>query len=171
MGFMELASGRYSVRSFDDRPITSEHLGIILKAANAAPTGCNYQPQRIYVVQSDEMLSKLREISKCTFGARTILVFTYNKDEDWKNPLESGVRSGIEDVSIVATHVMLQAWELGIGSCWVNYFSNSRLERELGIPENENSVLIMPVGYPSKDSGPLHLHEECKPLDATVRFI
>lgn len=171
MNFMELAKSRYSVRKFSDRPIEKKTLDLILEAGNVAPTGCNYQPQRIYVVQNEEKISKLNEISKCIFGAKTVLVFTYNQDEDWKNPLEKGVHSGIQDVSIVASHIMLEAWELGVGTCWVNYFANSRLEKELGLPENERAVLLMPMGYPAEDSVPLKLHEESKSIDETVRFI
>jgi len=74
-------------------------------------------------------------------------------------------------VSIAASHVMLQAWELGIGTCWVNYFSNTRLEKELGLPENERSVLIMPMGYPSKEAKPLPMHSEYKSVEEIVRFI
>lgn len=171
MNFMELAKTRYSVRKFDDRPVEKETLDLILEAGNVAPTGCNYQPQRIYVVQSEEKIAKLNGLSKCIFGAKTVLLFTYNKDEDWKNPLENGVHSGVQDVSIVASHIMLEAWELGVGTCWVNYFANSRLEKELGLPENERAVLLMPMGYPAEDSVPLKFHEELKNIDETVRFI
>ncbi|MDE6848027.1 MAG: nitroreductase family protein [Ruminococcus sp.] len=171
MNFMELAKTRYSVRKFDDRPIEKETLDLILEAGNVAPTGCNYQPQRIYVVQSEEKIAKLNELSRCIFGAKTVLLFTYNKDEDWKNPLENGVHSGVQDVSIVATHIMLEAWELGVGTCWVNYFANSRLEKELGLPENECAVLLMPMGYPAEDSVPLKLHDELKNIDETVKLI
>ncbi len=171
MNFMELAKTRYSVRKFDDRPIEKETLDLILEAGNIAPTGCNYQPQRIYVVQSEEKIAKLNELSKCIFGAKTVLLFAYNEDEDWKNPLESGVHSGVQDVSIVASHIMLEAWELGVGTCWVNYFANSRLEKEIGLPENERAVLLMPMGYPAEDSVPLKLHDELKNIDETVRFI
>lgn len=80
------------------------------------------------------------------------------KQEKLNLILESGIRSGVQDVSIVAVHVMLEAWELGIGSCWVNYFVNSKLEKELGLPQNEKAVLLMPIGYPANDSTPL---EKC----------
>lgn len=172
MNFLELAKSRYSVRKFSEQPIEQEKLNLILEAGNVAPTGCNYQPQRIYVVQSAEKIAKLNELSKCIFGAKTVLLFTYNTDEDWQNPLESGIRSGVEDVSIVATHVMMEAWELGIGTCWVNYFANSRLEQELGLPANERAVLLMPIGYPAADSVPLEkMHAVYKNIDETVRYI
>ena len=172
MNFSELAKTRYSVRKFADRPIEQEKLDLILEAGNVAPTGCNNQPQRIYVVRSEENIAKLNELCRCIFGAKTVLIFTYNTDEDWKSPLEEGVRSGVQDVSIVATHIMLEAWELGIGTCWVNYFANSKLEAALGLPQNERSVLLMPIGYPADDSAPAeNLHSVCKSIDKTVRYM
>ena len=172
MAFLELARSRFSVRKFDGRPIEKEKLDLILEAGNVAPTGCNYQPQRIYVIESADKLAILNEQSRCIFGAKTVLLFAYNADEDWKNPLESGVRSGVQDVSIVATHIMLEAWDLGIGTCWVNYFANSKLERALGLPENERAVLLMPIGYPAADAEPLaRMHSVYKKIDETVRFM
>ena len=76
MSFLELAKERYSVRKFQDREIAQSDMDKILEAANIAPTGCNYQPQRIYVVKSEENLAKLNELCKCIFGAKTVLMFT-----------------------------------------------------------------------------------------------
>lgn len=171
MNFSELAQSRYSVRKFDGKTVAPDTMRKILQTANVAPTGCNYQPYRIYVIESPEKIDLLNKLSKCIFGARTVLLFTLNTDEDWKNPLETGVSSGIQDVSIVATHVMLQAWELGIGSCWVNYFSPSALEKAFNLPENEKAVLLMPMGCPSEDSEPLRLHGEYKDISETVRYV
>lgn len=172
MDFTELARSRYSVRKFADRPIEQETMDLILQAGNVAPTGCNKQPQRVYVVQSAENIAKLNTLSRCIFGAHTVLLFTYNSDEDWKNPIESGIHSGVQDVSIVATHIMLQAWELGVGTCWVNYFANETLETAMGLPKNERAVLLMPIGYPAEDAAPLEtMHSVYKPLSETVRFI
>lgn len=171
MNFSELAQTRYSVRKFLDKSIEQDVMDRILTAGHVAPTGCNYQPQRIYVVTSPEKIALLNQISKYIFGAKTVLIFTYNNDEDWKNPLEDGVHSGVQDVSIVATHIMMQAWELGVGSCWVNYFSPSRLEKEMGLPENEKAVLLMPMGYPAEDSQPLAMHGQYRDISETVRYI
>ncbi len=172
MSFLELAKERYSVRRFQDREIAQSDMDKILEAANVAPTGCNYQPQRIYVVKSEENLAKLNELCKCIFGAKTVLMFTYRTDEEWHNPLEKGAHSGIQDVSIVAAHAMFEAWELGIGSCWVNYFPNSKIEEAFGLPENEKLVLLMPIGYPAEDAKPLEsMHFPCKPIEDTVKYI
>ena len=129
------------------------------------------QPQRIYVIQSKENLEKLDTLTHCRYGAGTVLLFTYNTDEDWKNPKEKGVRSGIEDVSIVATHIMFAATELGVDTTWCNYFANSELEKAFNIPQNEKSVLIMPIGYRAEDSVPSPMHEKKKDISETVKYI
>lgn len=169
MDFLQMAKERYSVRKFKNDPISQEHMSRILEASNVAPTGCNYQPQRIYIVKSEEGLNKLNSVCKCIFGANTVLIFTYNKDEDWKNRLEDGVHSGIQDVSIVATHVMMEAWECGVGSCWVNFFSPSKLHEVMELPQNEEVVCIMPIGYPADDAEPrADMHYGHKEISETV---
>lgn len=171
MDFMELAKRRYAVRKFQDRPVEQEKLDVILIAGNIAPTAKNLQPQRIYVLQSETALVKLDTLTHCRYGANTVLLFTYNTDEDWKNPLEEGIHSGIEDVSIVATHIMLAAAEQGLDTCWCNYFSNSKLEEAFELPENEHSVLIMPLGYADEKAKPAPGHEQKKDIAETVKYL
>ena len=54
MEFMELAKSRYSVRSFSAKKIEDEKLNKILEAARISPTAANQQPQKIYVLQSEQ---------------------------------------------------------------------------------------------------------------------
>lgn len=171
MTFTELSKSRFSCRKFSDKKISRDDLLSILEAGNLAPTAKNLQPQRIYVLESEDSLSKLDSLTHCRYGAKTVLLFAYNTDEEWKNPLEEGVHSGVEDVSIVATHVMLRAAEMGLSSCWCNYFSNSKLEEFLGLPKNEKSVLVMSLGYAAEDAKPAPLHEKKKALEETVKWM
>lgn len=171
MDFLTLAKERYSVRKFSDRPVEKEKLDLILEAGNVAPTAKNLQPQRIYVLQSEEALKKMNELSPCVFGAKTVLVFTYNTDEEWQNPLEAGIRSGVEDVSIVASHIMMEAADLGLGTCWCNFFPNSKLEEAFDLPKNEKSVLFMPLGYIADNCVPSANHSAKKDIDDIVKYI
>ena len=171
MELNELFEKRYSVRKFSDKEIEKTKLNEILEAGNKAPTAKNLQPHRIYVLQSDEALNKLDTLTHCRYGALTVLLFTYDTDEDWKNPLEEGVHSGVEDVSIVATHIMLKATELGLGTCWCNYFANSELEKTFNIPSNERSVLIMPVGYADEKAVVSPMHNNKKEISDIVRYL
>ena len=169
MAFMDLAKARYSVRKYQQRPIEEEKLRQILEAGMVAPTGVNAQPQRIYVLKSEEALTKIRGLTRCAFDAPVVLLVACNQDEQWHSPLEEGVTSGQQDVSIVATHMMLQAWELGIGSCWVDYFPNTETERAFGLPENERAILLLPLGYAAAESHPSHKHFESRAMDELVK--
>ena len=64
---------------------------------------------------------------------------------------------------------MLEAWNLGIGSCWVNRFGNTEVEKLFNLPENERTVLLMPLGYPSDKAVPGPKHAVRMELDATVK--
>ena len=168
MTFQELAHERYSVRSFQDRPIEEEHLNLILEAGRVAPTACNFQPQRIYVAKSADARAKLASVCRCTFGAPVILVVCYDRERDWKNKLLPGYESGETDAAIVCTHMMLQAFELGIGSCWVGYFNPKTVAETLGLPENITVSALLPMGYPAEDAQPLPLHSQYRDLADTV---
>ena len=171
MTFQELAHARYSVRSFQDRPIAEEHLNLILEAGRVAPTACNFQPQKIYVAKSPEAREKLASVCRCTFGAPVILVVCYDRERDWKNKLMPGYESGETDAAIVCTHMMLQAFELGIGSCWVGYFNPKTVAETLGLPGNITVSALLPMGYPAEDAKPLPLHSQFRDLADMVEEI
>ena len=69
-----LAKERYSVRKYKSDMIGDDELNRILEAGMLAPTGCNYQPQRIYVLKSDEAIAKIRSLSRCAFDAPVVLM-------------------------------------------------------------------------------------------------
>ncbi len=171
MNFTELAKKRFSVRKYSDKKVDQETLTKILESALLAPTAKNLQPEKIYVLQSAESLEKLDALTHCRYGAQTVLLFTYDNNEDWKNPLEDGVHSGVEDASIAATHVMLQAAELGVDTTWCNMFANTKLEEAFNLPVNEKSVLIMPIGYRADDAAPAPMHEKTKALEEVVQYL
>lgn len=171
MNFSQLIKSRYSVRSFSDREIESDKLDKILEAARVAPTACNNQPQKIYVIRSDEAIGKLSAITKFTFGARTIILITADNNLTWKNPFSENYHTGEIDCSIVCTQMMLQAWELGIGSCWIGYFDIAKVRKVFYIPDNEQIVALLPLGYPSDDSKPARGHEASRPIESMVKYL
>ena len=171
MTFQELAQARYSVRSFKDTPIEEEKLNLILEAGRIAPTACNNQPQKIYVAKSEESRKKLASVCRCTFDAPVILVIGYDRTRDWKNKLMPGYESGETDAAIVCTHMMLQAFELGIGSCWVGYFNANDVSEVLGLPENVTVSALLPIGYPADDAKPTTNHTKYREFEDTIAVI
>lgn len=162
---------RYSVRKFKPDMISDEELNMILEAGMAAPTGCNYQPQRVYVLKSETAIAKIRRLCRSAFNAPVVLIIALDENADWKNPYEEGYRAGIQDVSIVADHMMLTAWDIGVGSCWVNAFRPSDVKAAFSLPENETPVLLLPLGYPSEDSQPSKLHAASKDPEEIIRVM
>ncbi|MBR6729531.1 MAG: nitroreductase family protein, partial [Clostridia bacterium] len=81
MEFLKLAEERYSVRKFTAEPVAQDVIDKILKAGHVAPTACNYQPQRIFVINSPEGLEKLKNCTRCHFDAPCAMLVCYNKDE------------------------------------------------------------------------------------------
>ncbi|MBQ4283919.1 MAG: nitroreductase family protein [Lachnospira sp.] len=171
MTFLELAKDRYSVRSFKDTPIEEDKMKAILEAAKVAPTACNNQPQKIYVVRSEENRAKLAGVCRCTFDAPVILVVCYDKTRDWKNKRMPGYSSGETDAAIVCTHMMLEAWELGIGSCWVGMFNSDEVVETLGLPDNVCVSALLPMGYAKNDVEPLNLHSIYRADEDMVEYM
>ena len=171
MTFLELAKMRYSVRSFQDTPIEEDKLKLILEAGRVAPTACNNQPQKIFVAKSEDARQKLASVCRYTFGAPTILVVCYDRTRDWKNKLMPGYESGETDAAIVCTHMMLQAAELGIGSCWVGYFNAQAVAEALGLPEDVTVAALLPMGYASENAKPLALHTKYRDYEDTIAEI
>ena len=84
MDFLELAKERYSVRKMTDEKIKQEDLDRILEAARLAPTAKNMQRQRLLVINTKEGIEKIKECTQCDFGASTIIVISYEKDDEEK---------------------------------------------------------------------------------------
>lgn len=170
MDFIELATSRYSVRDFSDRPVEPEKINAILEAAKVAPTAVNYQPQKLYVAKSPDSMARISSL-RPMFGAPLAIIVCYDDTISWKNSRDGGHDSGEVDAAIVCTHMMLQAWELGIGSCWIGAFSPAAASEAFGIPANEHPVAILLLGYPADGCAPSERHLKYRDDNEMVKFI
>ena len=170
MEFKEVIKARYSCKKYGDRKVAPEKIQAILEAGRLAPTAKNLQEQHVYVIQSAEGLSKIDEVTPCRYGAKTVLVVAFDKTNVFTYPGEKR-DSGIEDASIVATHMILAAADEGVDSCWLNNFDPDKLAASLGLPENEEILMAMDLGYAAEGTGPLPNHNSRKPLTETVTYL
>lgn len=157
MEFLKLAKERYSVRQYSNKPVEDEKLAMVLEAGRVAPTAANKQPQRIYVLKTPSEIKKLHECTRYDFHSPIVLIIAYDKTASWKRKYD-GHDGGETDASIVATHMMLQAWELGLGTCWVGSFDPVKVKELFAFPESFEPVALFPLGYPSSDAKPIPLH-------------
>ena len=170
MEFTEVVKSRYSCKKFSDRTVAPELLTEILEAGRLAPTAKNLQEQRIYVVHSQEGLAKIDSVTPCRYGAPTCLVVAFDKNHVFTYPGEKR-NSGIEDATIVATHLVLAAANAGVDSCWINFFDPDKLADALGLPENEEILMLLDLGYAAEGTGPLANHGSRKALEETVAYL
>lgn len=170
MEFKEVIRNRYSCKKYSDRQVEPEKLTAILEAGRLAPTAKNLQEQHVYVLQTANSLAKIDEATPCRYGAPTVLVVAFDKKNVFTYP--GGKRdSGVEDASIVATHMMLAAADEGVDSCWLNFFDPEKLAVGLELPENEEILMVMDLGYATEGAGPLGNHNSRKPLGETVTYM
>lgn len=171
MEFKEVIKNRYSCKKYDtSKQVNDEQLNSILEAGRLAPTAKNLQEQHIYVVQSAEGLAKIDQCTPCRYGAPTVLVVAFDKDNVYTYP-DSTRQSGIEDASIVATHLMLAAANEGVDSCWLNCVHIDQLHAALGLPENEDILMLLDLGFAAEDAEPLPMHFSRKPLTEIVSYL
>lgn len=170
MEFKDVVKNRYSCKSYDGRKIEQDKLDRILEAGRLAPTAKNLQEQHIYVVQSEEGLAKIDKVTPCRYNAGTCLLVAFDKNNVYTYP-NSARESGVEDATIVATHLMLAAADEGVDSCWLNCIDIDKIKAEFALPDNEDVLMILDLGYGSEGAGPLANHGNRKPLSETVSYL
>ena len=170
MEFKEVIQQRFSCKKYSDKMVEDDKLTAILEAGRLAPTAKNLQEQRIYVVRSADALAKIDEATPCRYGAPVVLGVAYDKNNVFTYPGKAR-DSGTEDAAIVATHMILAAADEGVDSCWLNFFNPEELAQKLGLPENEEILMLMDLGYAAEGGVPLANHTARKALAETVQYL
>ncbi len=174
MSFLELARNRYSLRKFSNQNVEAEKTAQILAAANLAPTAHNLQPQKIYVLASEEALAKVRAATPMTYKAPLVFLVCYDKNISWKNTKDSCYEcydSGEVDASITATHMMMEATDLGLGSIWARAFNSKTIIEAFDLPDHIVPVCLLSVGYPAEGAHPAHLHDKRKEISEIIEVL
>lgn len=170
MEFTEVVKSRYSCKKYSSKQVEQAALEEILEAGRLAPTAKNLQEQHVYVIQSAEALAKVDEVTPCRYGAPTVLMVAFDKTNVFTYPGDER-DSGIEDAAIVATHMVLAAANVGVDSCWLNKFDPAQAAEVFGLPENEEVLMLLDLGYAAEGAGPLANHSSRKPLSETVSYL
>ncbi len=164
MSFFDVARERYSVRKYTEQPVEESMLTALLEMVQIAPTACNNQPQRIKIIQTAEDLAKVDQCTPCRFKAPLVLLICYDRNTCWKRSFDQA-NSGEVDASIVTSHIMLAAHELGLGSCWVMYFDPAKVVQLFDLPVHLVPVALLPIGYPAPDALPAKAHSTTLSLE------
>jgi nitroreductase len=141
MDILKLIKTRRSVRAYQDKPIPKEDLDKILESAHLAPSAHNDQGYKFVVIKDKEKLKRIAEINRAPFVANAPLALVCVS-----NNLES--KYHIVDISIATDHIVLAAWSLGIGTCWVGAVGAQKEVAEvISAPKGTEPIIILPMGY------------------------
>ena len=146
LSLVDVILNRRSIRSYEDKEIPQEILRQVLEAGRQAPSAANRQPIRFVVVTDSE--AKI-EFSKSMFGKHiknAPVVIVGCADE--KSILTG--RWAVVDATIALQNMVIAAWALGIGSCWIGSFSEEKVKELLKIPDKWRVVALLTLGYPAE---------------------
>ena len=164
MDFRELVRERFYVLEYERRDVAPELVRTILDAGLAAPTACNFQPQRILVIDDDASRAALNRVALSKYPVPLAFLVCYDRRDCWVRPMD-GKSSGEIDAAIVTTHMMLQAADLGLGSIWVMFWDPVRMKQEFGLPEVLEPVSLLIVGHKAPDAYPRKGHLSSKSIE------
>lgn len=154
----ELIRERRSVRRYLKTPIPREDILTCLEAARLAPSAQNVQPARFIVIDDPKLKEEFSEAvfsgiyAPTKFAAKAAaLILVLSKPDIVANRLGKqvqGVAFHLIDIGIAGEHLVLAAQELGIGTCWIGWFSPRRARRFFKLPRAYKPVVILAMGYP-----------------------
>jgi nitroreductase len=166
---LEAIKSRRAIRSYEDKPVPESAIQTILEAATYAPSAINVQPWKFTIITNKAEMKRLSDIAKPALirmlpdvgdeglaGLKKRLLDP-NYSIFYNAPLliyVSGAKSPyvVYDCSMAAQNMMLAAYTLGIGSCWIGTAvpsaNDPKIKSSLGVPEDLDVHTAVIFGYP-----------------------
>ena len=157
MKVQEAIQNRLSIRQYAEASIPAEHLEILFKALQLAPSANNYQNWEFVFARDPDIKQSLvpaclnqRFIKDCSYFIAAVA----DPAQKWH----------MVDATIALTQFTLQAVELGYGTCWIGAFDETGIKRVLNIPADKKVVICMTFGMPRGR----HTHRGRKDVDEFI---
>ncbi len=140
--FLKFLKSRRSIRNFLDKMIADKDLEMILEAGRWTPSAFNRQPCQFIVIKNNEFL---QEISKTAIWGKfmkraPIAIAIVGK-------IKTSPKWYIQDTSLASMNMMLMAWSLGIGTCWIGSMDREKAKELLSLGKDDFLLTILPFGY------------------------
>ena len=178
MALLDLLKYRKSVRNFLDRPVEREKIMMCLEAARVAPSAGNSQPWKFIVVDDRRLKNKLCNaafsgIYSINAFCKTAPVMVVVISEKSKflariGGMFRGTKYYLIDIGAAIEHFVLEAEDLGLGTCWIGWFNERAVKPILNIPQHKKIDILIALGYYDREKlGPEHGRE---PMDKIASF-
>ena len=178
MALLDLIRHRKSIRDFLDRPVEREKIMTCLEAARLAPSACNSQPWKFIVVDDKNLKNRLCDVA---FGGiysfnsfcKTAPVMVAVVSEKSKffariGGLFRGTRYYLIDIGVTIEHFVLEAEDLGLGTCWIGWFDEGAVKSVLNVPKSKKVDILIALGYYEKNKAVSEHGRE--PMDKITSF-
>jgi len=167
----EAIKGRRSIRSFKPDEVTEATVTRLLEAACHAPSAGNLQPWQFFVVKDEE---KKQELARAAYNqfflaqAPVVIVVCAQPELSARRYGERGKSLYcIQDTAAAVQNILLAAYGLGLGTCWIGAFDEDQVSFALGLPQDKKPVALIPVGYPAAEGR----KPSKRPVEDVVSFI
>lgn len=161
MALLDIIKNRESVRNFLDRSVEREKIMLCLEAARLAPSACNSQPWKFIVVDDAEQKDRLCRAAfsgiytNTSFAKKAPLIVAVVSEKakflERIGGLLRDTRFYLIDIGIATEHFILQAEELGLGTCWIGWFDEAAIKPILKVPKDKKINVLLAVGYCDKE--------------------
>ena len=178
MALLDLIKHRKSVRHFLDRPVEREKIMTCLEAVRLAPSACNSQPWKFVVVDDKQLKNRLCRaafsgiylINSFCKKAPVIVVVVSERAKFLAmiGGLFRGTKYYLIDIGIACEHFVLQAEELGLGTCWIGWFNERAVKSILNIPQRKKIDILIALGYYDEEKV-ISKHDR-EPIDKIASF-
>jgi nitroreductase len=153
MELEEAIKGRRSIRAFKPQDVPEETVERLIDAARHAPSAGNIQPWEFVIARKPETKKKLAQAAHQAFIEEAPVVIVVCADEN-RSSMGYGVRGEtlycIQDTAAATQNILLTAYSLGLGTCWIGTFIESEAKKALRTPDGIRPVAMIPVGYPNR---------------------
>ncbi|MFW9878838.1 MAG: nitroreductase family protein [Candidatus Thorarchaeota archaeon] len=159
--FLKFLQERRSIRAFQEKIIPENEIEMILEAGRWAPSASNRQPWEFVVIKNRDILKKIARITGYGWfiAEASFAIAIVGK------PRTSG-KWYVIDTSLVSMNMMLMAWSLGIGTCWIGSMNKEKAKQILGLSANDYLLTVLPFGY---IQGDIPEPTDRKPLNKIIK--
>ncbi|MEW5950381.1 MAG: nitroreductase family protein [Elusimicrobiota bacterium] len=160
MDIKEVFEKRKSIRKYKAQEVEDEKLKQCLQAFRLAPSACNLQPYKVFILKGkakDDFCKKVftGAYSACSFAAKAPIIIAVASSKKtftgWAGNQIQGTDFPLIDIGIAGEHFILEAAALGLGTCWLGWFSKKEADKALKLGIGEKTEILISLGYPDEE--------------------
>jgi nitroreductase len=150
MEFEDVLNNRCSVREFLPKKVEWDKITKVLDAGVKAPNSGNIQSWKFVIVTNQDTIKKIAEATRQYWVATSNALIVVAEDTIKTKRFygERGIEFyGIQNCAAAVQNMLLEATNLGLGSCWVSAFDEVQMKTILSVPDDIRVHAIVVIGY------------------------